>query len=68
MWLCFCGCVVFLCFVGGVVVFCGGVMVSLWLCFCGCVSVVMLLWREALERRVVDKCWRRVLECCRRVL
>ena len=60
-----CGCVfvvVFLRFVGGVVVFCGGVVVSLWLCFCGCVFAVVLLWREALEKRVVDKRWRRVLE------
>ena len=66
--------VVFLGFVGGVVVFCGGVVVSLWLRFCGCVFVVVLLWREALEKRVVDKCWRRVLEesfveeCCREVM
>ena len=44
----------------------------LWLCFCvlsvvwwslcGCVFAMALLWREALEKRVVDKCWRRVLE------
>ena len=64
----------FLHFVGGVVVFlwclCGGVF-----CVgCGCVFVVVLLWREALEKRVVDKCWRRALEecaveeCCREVL
>ena len=47
MWLCFCiGVVVFLRFVGGVVVFCGGVVVSLRLCFCGgcsCVFVVVFL-------------------------
>ena len=61
--------VVFLRFVSGVVVFCGGVVVSLWLCFCG-----GALWSEVLEKRVVDKCWRRVLEesvveeCCREVL
>ena len=66
--------VVVLCFVGGVVVFCGGVMVSLWLCFSGCVFVVVLLWRGGLEKRVVDECWRRGLEesvaeeCCREVL
>ena len=66
--------VVFLRFVGGVVVFCGGVMVSLWLCFCGCVDVVVLLWRQVLEKKVIDKCWRRLLEesvveeCCREVL
>ena len=47
MWLCFwVGMVVFLRFVGGVVVFCGGVVVSLRLCFCGgcsCVFVVAFL-------------------------
>ena len=56
---------VFLCF-------CGGAVEILW--WCGFVFVVVLLWREALEKRVVDKCWKRVLEegvvegCCREVL
>ena len=40
LWLCFCG---------GVVVFCGGVFVILWLCFCGgvvvfCGGVFVFLW------------------------
>ena len=34
---------------------CGGVFVVVFF-------VAMLLWREASEKRVVDKCWRRVLE------
>ena len=59
--LCFCGCLFALC--RWCVVFlwwCGGVSVVLRLC--GCVFVVVLLLREALEKRVVDKWWRRVLE------
>ena len=50
-WLCFCDGGV--CFV---IVFLGGVVVFLVVFF-----VVFFLWREALEKRVVDKCWRRVL-------
>ena len=57
--------------------FFGGVIVFLWLFFfaflwwCGCV----LAWcfgGDKLEKRVVDKCWRRVLyivdKCCSEVL
>ena len=52
--------VVFVRFVGGAI-FCGGVVVSLWFCVFGCVFVVVLLRRKALEKRGVDKCWRRAL-------
>ena len=60
VWLCFCGCVFVFCWWCGCVLrWCCGVfvVVFLWLCF-----AVVLLWREALEKRVVDKRWRRVLE------
>ena len=67
MFLGWCGCifvVVFLRFVGGVVVICRGVVVSLRLQCC----------REVLKKSVVKMCWRRVLwksvgqESCREVL
>ena len=49
--------VVWLCFCGDAVVFlwwCGRVFAVLfvWWCPCGFVSVVVLLWREVLEKRV----------------
>ena len=72
-WLCFCGCVfdffydcvfvggvvAFLRFVGGAVVFGGGVVMSLWLCFCGGAFVARSVGeeccREVLYRSVVQK-------------
>ena len=54
LWLCFCVLlVVWLCFAVVWWCFCGVFCVS-----CGCVFVVVLLWREALAKRVVDRCWR----------